>query len=78
MGVAVILVQFFLPFKKVTGNWREKIGKIDYIGSILVLASTTLILLPLNWLVELFSFVITQINLKIGEGINLLGIVLWL
>ncbi|TIC14791.1 MFS general substrate transporter [Wallemia mellicola] len=48
-GVAIMIVQFFLPFKRVGGNWREKARRIDYAGSIIILASTILILLPLNW-----------------------------
>ncbi|TIB78054.1 hypothetical protein E3Q23_00996 [Wallemia mellicola] len=48
-GVAILIVQFFLPFKRVGGNWREKARRIDYAGSIIILASTILILLPLNW-----------------------------
>ena len=48
-GIAIIVVQFFLPFKPLTGNYREKLKRIDYVGTLLILASTTLILLSLNW-----------------------------
>ncbi|EOR02755.1 hypothetical protein E3P92_01927 [Wallemia ichthyophaga] len=48
-GAAILIVQIFLPQKRITSNPREQIKRIDYIGTILVLASTTLTLLSLNW-----------------------------
>lgn len=45
-GLAVILL---LPLKRVTGDTKSKLKKIDYLGASLVLAGTILVLLALNW-----------------------------
>ncbi|PWN52121.1 MFS general substrate transporter [Violaceomyces palustris] len=47
--VAMVAVIFLLPLKKVEGNVREKLGKADYLGSLLILVGTVLLLLGLNW-----------------------------
>lgn len=48
-GASIAIIQFFLPFKKIEGDWRTKLRKLDYIGSVLVFVATFLILLSLNW-----------------------------
>ncbi|CAK7234797.1 hypothetical protein SBRCBS47491_009070 [Sporothrix bragantina] len=48
-SIAILVVAFVLPFKKVTGNMREKLAKIDYVGCFLMFTSAILILLALSW-----------------------------
>ncbi|KAI0943732.1 hypothetical protein AcW1_002823 [Taiwanofungus camphoratus] len=47
--IAIICILWFLPLKKVEGNMKGKLLKIDYLGVILVVASIVLTLLALNW-----------------------------
>ncbi|KAI1500227.1 permease of the major facilitator superfamily [Biscogniauxia marginata] len=42
-------VVFFMPLKKVEGNWRLKLGAVDFIGVGLALVGTTVLLLGLTW-----------------------------
>ena len=43
------MVWFIMPLKKVEGSWKEKLFKVDFIGAVLTLISTTLIILGLTW-----------------------------
>lgn len=47
--VALVMVVFLLPLKKVDGDIKSKLAKVDYLGILLVLAGTVLMLLGLNW-----------------------------
>nr|AVP77532.1 major facilitator superfamily protein [Flammulina velutipes] len=47
--VATVIVWFVLPLKPVEPGIRRKLLCIDYIGSALTLAASTLIMLPLIW-----------------------------
>jgi hypothetical protein len=40
-----------LPFKRVEGDFKGKLKKVDYLGSLVMLAASILILLPLSWYV---------------------------
>ncbi|KAI1492573.1 permease of the major facilitator superfamily [Biscogniauxia mediterranea] len=42
-------VIFFMPLKKVEGNWRLKLKAVDFIGVALALAGTSILLLGLTW-----------------------------
>ncbi|KAJ6577921.1 putative MFS drug transporter [Mycena capillaripes] len=42
-------VYFFMPLKPVEGDWKQKLGNIDFVGSLLILLSTTLVVLSLTW-----------------------------
>ena len=46
----LILIQlyFFLPLTKVTGNTMSKLKKIDYFGSVISLAATIFVLVPVS------------------------------
>lgn len=46
---AVPIIIFLTPLKKVTGAWQVKVKAIDYIGILLTLASSTLVVLALEW-----------------------------
>ncbi|KAL1887408.1 hypothetical protein Sste5346_010249 [Sporothrix stenoceras] len=48
-SIAILVVAFVLPFKKVTGDVREKLAKIDYVGCFFMFTSAILILLALSW-----------------------------
>ncbi|KAE9369700.1 putative tetracycline efflux protein [Stipitochalara longipes BDJ] len=48
-SIAMIIVALVLPLKRVKGNAKEKLKKIDYLGSLTMLSSSLLILLPLSW-----------------------------
>ncbi|KAJ4389868.1 hypothetical protein N0V93_007340 [Gnomoniopsis smithogilvyi] len=48
-SIAIFVVAFVLPLKRVKGNAKEKLLKIDYYGSVIMLFSATLILIPLSW-----------------------------
>ncbi|KJK80990.1 hypothetical protein H634G_03523 [Metarhizium anisopliae BRIP 53293] len=42
------LLVFLLPLKPVSGNWRDKVGKIDWLGVVVSVAGIVLIMIPLN------------------------------
>ncbi|SPO01904.1 related to tetracycline efflux protein (otrb) [Cephalotrichum gorgonifer] len=42
-------VIFFMPLKKVEGDWRLKLKAVDFIGIFLALAGTTVLMLGLTW-----------------------------
>ncbi|KAJ7732120.1 putative MFS transporter [Mycena metata] len=46
---SAIAVFFFMPLKKVEGDWKTKLGRIDFIGSLLILLASTLLVLSLTW-----------------------------
>ena len=43
-----MLDYFVLPQKKITGSFREKAKKIDYLGILLSAAGTVLVLVPIS------------------------------
>lgn len=42
-------VIFFMPLRKVEGSWKQKLKAIDFIGIILALAGSSLLVLALTW-----------------------------
>ncbi|CDR88702.1 uncharacterized protein SPSC_05534 [Sporisorium scitamineum] len=46
---ALVMVIWLLPLKKVEGDMKSKLAKVDYLGIALVLAGSVLMLLGLNW-----------------------------
>jgi MFS family permease len=48
-GIAIAVSIWLLPLKAVKGNAREKLLKIDYVGSGLTILGWVLILLGINW-----------------------------
>lgn len=69
MGV----VTFVLPLKPVTGNIKQKILLIDYLGAFLTLGGCVLVLLPLIWvrLREVSYFLYSPCLLEIGRVVLL-------
>lgn len=43
------LVYFFMPLKPNEGDWRRKLALVDYLGSVLILSASTLLVLSLTW-----------------------------
>ncbi|KAH7396397.1 major facilitator superfamily domain-containing protein [Pyrenochaeta sp. MPI-SDFR-AT-0127] len=42
-------VVFFMPLRKVDGNWRIKVAAIDFFGAFLALAGSAVLVLSLTW-----------------------------
>ncbi|KAH8669069.1 putative tetracycline efflux protein [Xylariales sp. PMI_506] len=48
-SIAILVVTFVLPLKRVKGDVKSKLAKIDYLGCAIMVSSALLILLPLSW-----------------------------
>ncbi|KAI0087353.1 MFS general substrate transporter [Irpex rosettiformis] len=48
-GIAILVCVWLLPLKAVGGDMSAKLLRIDYVGSLLTISSSILILLGLNW-----------------------------
>ncbi|KAJ6104387.1 hypothetical protein N7523_010707 [Penicillium sp. IBT 18751x] len=47
--VTMLAVFFFMPLRKVEGDWKLKLKAIDFVGALLALGGTSVLLLGLNW-----------------------------
>lgn len=47
--VTTLAVLFFMPLRKVEGDWKLKVKAIDFLGVLLALGGTSVFLLGLNW-----------------------------
>lgn len=48
-ALTTLAVFFFMPLRKVTGDWKVKLKAVDFVGAILALGGTAVLLLGLNW-----------------------------
>ncbi|KAI0750018.1 major facilitator superfamily domain-containing protein [Daedaleopsis nitida] len=48
-GVTIAMIFAFLKLPTPVGTWKEKFGRMDWIGNFLVIASTTAIVIGLTW-----------------------------
>ncbi|KAG0333639.1 hypothetical protein BG004_000754 [Podila humilis] len=48
-GVSTIFIAFFLNLPTPKGSFAEKIKRIDFLGTLILLAAVILVLLPLSW-----------------------------
>ncbi|KAL4983274.1 major facilitator superfamily domain-containing protein [Aspergillus falconensis] len=48
-AITTLAVFFFMPLRKVRGDWRVKLKAIDFVGGGLALAGTAVLLLGLTW-----------------------------
>ncbi|KAF2674407.1 MFS general substrate transporter [Microthyrium microscopicum] len=48
-AITVLGVIWFMPLKKVEGDWKKKVKAVDFLGAFLALAGSTLIVLALTW-----------------------------
>jgi len=72
-SIAMIIVTLVLPLKRVKGNAKEKLKKIDYLGSFIMLSSSLLILLPLSWSAHLLWRLLANADQILGEEQSILG-----
>lgn len=49
IGVGGILIALFLTLRPIEPGWAAKLGRIDYVGIIIFIGSTTSFLVPLSW-----------------------------
>jgi Fungal trichothecene efflux pump (TRI12) len=47
-GLSLVQIIFFLPLKPVTGSFKEKLQKVDFLGTLTSLISTIFILVPIS------------------------------
>ncbi|OQD73700.1 hypothetical protein PENDEC_c014G03765 [Penicillium decumbens] len=48
-AITTLACFFFMPLRKVEGDWKLKVKAIDFIGALLALGGTSVFLLGLNW-----------------------------
>lgn len=48
-GLTTLCCFFFMPLRKVEGDWRVKLKAIDFVGCLLALGGTSVLLLGLTW-----------------------------
>ena len=48
-GLGFVMIPFFLSLKYKTGNFVEKLKRVDWLGSFIFIASTTSFLIPVTW-----------------------------
>jgi len=47
--LTTLCILYFMPLRKVDGDWRMKLKMIDYLGATLALAGSTILMLGLTW-----------------------------
>lgn len=48
-ALTTLCVLFFMPLRKVTGDWKVKLKAVDFFGALLALGGTSIVLLGLTW-----------------------------
>lgn len=48
-AITTLCVFFFMPLRRVEGDWKLKLKAIDFVGAFLALGGTAVLLLGLNW-----------------------------
>ncbi|KAJ5579995.1 uncharacterized protein N7459_005980 [Penicillium hispanicum] len=48
-ALTTLCVLFFMPLRKVVGDWKVKLKAVDFLGALLALGGTSVLLLGLNW-----------------------------
>ena len=48
-AIATLAVLFFMPLRKVAGEWKAKLKVVDFFGALLALGGTALLMLGLTW-----------------------------
>ncbi|EOR03690.1 hypothetical protein E3P92_03333 [Wallemia ichthyophaga] len=75
-AIASAMVWYIMPLKKVEGHWKEKVGRIDFVGTILALLSTTLIILGLTWAGSEYAWDSAHVLCTLILGVVLAGVFL--
>ncbi|PYH34914.1 putative MFS drug transporter [Aspergillus neoniger CBS 115656] len=47
--ISILAVMFFMPLRKVTGDWKAKLKAVDFFGAFLALGGTAVLMLGLTW-----------------------------
>ncbi|KAM5356481.1 hypothetical protein ACJ41O_003127 [Fusarium nematophilum] len=71
-------VLFFMPLKKVEGDWKLKLKAVDFLGIFLALAGMTVFILGLTWGGKEFSWNSAQViaTLAVGSAVSV-AFVFW-
>ncbi|PWY77911.1 MFS drug transporter [Aspergillus eucalypticola CBS 122712] len=48
-AISILAVMFFMPLRKVTGDWKAKLKAVDFFGVFLALGGTAVLVLGLTW-----------------------------
>ncbi|GFN10866.1 hypothetical protein AtubIFM56815_008436 [Aspergillus tubingensis] len=48
-AISILAVMFFMPLRKVTGDWKAKLKAVDFFGVFLALGGTAVLMLGLTW-----------------------------
>ncbi|KJK61113.1 drug resistance transporter EmrB/QacA subfamily protein [Aspergillus parasiticus SU-1] len=77
-AITTLCVLFFMPLRKVTGDWKMKIKAIDFFGAFLALGSTAVLLLGLTWGGGEYPWASAHVIATIVVGFAVaVGFVLW-
>ncbi|PHH67723.1 hypothetical protein CDD80_570 [Ophiocordyceps camponoti-rufipedis] len=71
-------VLFFMPLKKVNGNWKLKLKAVDFPGILLALAGVTIVILGLTWGGREYAWNSAHViaTLAVGSAVSV-AFVLW-
>ncbi|OGM44015.1 MFS drug transporter [Aspergillus bombycis] len=77
-AITTLCVLFFMPLRKVTGDWKMKLKAIDFVGAFLALGSTAVLLLGLTWGGGEYPWASAHVIATIVVGFAVaVGFVLW-
>ncbi|KAF4451834.1 hypothetical protein F53441_5153 [Fusarium austroafricanum] len=76
--LTTLCVLFFMPLKKVEGDWKIKLKAVDFLGIFLALAGMTVVILGLTWGGKEYSWNSAQViaTLVVGTAVSI-AFVLW-
>lgn len=72
-AVCAIFTIIFIPLKPVLGSTKDKVKKIDFVGTFLISTGTILLLLALNWGGLTYSWSSYQILLPLSLSVVLIA-----
>ncbi|KAG8927950.1 hypothetical protein FRC02_007569 [Tulasnella sp. 418] len=77
-SVSVIIVTLIIPAKPPKGEWKKKLRLVDYVGSMLIVATSALTVLSLTWGGARYPWGSLQTILPLVFGIiSLVAFILW-
>ena len=76
-GLAIVVIIFLLPLRRVKGSMAEKLKKVDWYGSVLTLAWAILVLLAISWAGGQFAWSSAAVLAPLFIGLALLGVFLF-
>ncbi|KAI9764988.1 MAG: hypothetical protein M1840_007910 [Geoglossum simile] len=77
-GIAFVMIPLFLSLKYKTGNFLEKLKRVDWLGSFIFIGSTTSFLIPVTWggVMYPWSHWRTLVPLVLG-GVGMFGFIFY-